>query len=93
MKKKTEDKTRDRGFSLAYSVRDMIKDVPHIEIDDNRSVTLEGSKGIVEYCESRVSVLTGAGIVAFSGENMNLRCISPTNLIIEGDLSNIEFGL
>ncbi len=93
MKKKNGDKTRDRGFSLTYSVRDLIKDVPHIEIEGNRHITLEGSKGIVEYSDTRVSVLMNTGIVAFSGENMNLRCISPTNLVIEGDVSNIEFGV
>lgn len=93
MKKKIEDKSRMRGYSLTYSLKDIIKDVPHIEIDDNRRVTLEGSKGIVEYSETRVSVLMSTGIVAFTGEDMTLRCISPTNLVIEGNLSNIEFGL
>ncbi|MGN0452190.1 MAG: YabP/YqfC family sporulation protein [Ruminococcus sp.] len=95
MGKNKRDKQKNEGskLSLSYSVRDAFRDKPHIEIVGNKTVSIEGSRGVIEYSESVIRVNLGEYSVAFSGRGMNLKYISPTSLAIEGFILNIEFAV
>ncbi len=73
------------------SIKDIFTDKPHIEITDNRTVNIEGSKGVMEYSNKVIRVNLGDYSVVFSGRSLALKCISPTVLVIEGFILNIEF--
>ncbi len=73
------------------SIKDIFTDKPHIEIIDNKTVNIEGSKGVMEYSNKVIRVNLGEYSVVFSGRSLALRCISPTVLVIEGFILNIEF--
>lgn len=91
MKKTRDVNNRKQGFT--YTLKDVFCEKPNIEIVDNTLATLEGSKGVLEYSETVIKINLGSFIVAFCGRNLNLKCISPSALVIEGFFQNIEFSV
>lgn len=89
---KDRSKLRDR-FSIKSSVQDFFCEKPNIEITDNTQAIVEGCRGVVEYSSSVIRVNLGDYTVAFVGRGMNLKCISPTSLVVEGFFLNIEFSV
>lgn len=83
----SEKKSRKRRFASLPPM----ESVPCIELSGNREVVLEGSKGVLEYTPETVRVNTVGMIVSFHGRGLDLRCISPSALIIGGTITSIEF--
>lgn len=91
--KKNENPQESLKPSLRFSVRDIFRDRSHIEIDGNTSVSIEGSRGVLEYSDTVIRVNLGDTSVSFTGRGLNLKCISPTSLDIEGFIMGIEFSV
>lgn len=87
-KKHSDDEIRS---SLVYSVKDLVRGTPQIELASNKNATIEGSKGVLEYSDNMIRVGFGSYSVAFSGRGLSLKCISSTALVIDGFIMNIEF--
>ena len=68
-----------------------MNDAPCMELSGNREVVLEGSRGVLEYSPETVRINTAGMIVSFYGRDLDLRCISPSALIIGGFITKIEF--
>ena len=91
-KLKTEGGEKERLF-FGYSIKDVFSEKPNIEISDNTLATIEGSRGVLEYSQTLIRVNLGSYTVSFFGQRLNLKCISPTVLVVEGVFQNIEFGV
>ncbi len=87
---KEKIKLKDRMF-VKDTVHDLFCEKSNIEICDNTKATIEGCKGVVEYSETVIRISLGTYTVAFVGRGLNLKCLSPTSLVIEGFFLNIEF--
>ena len=64
---------------------------PEMTFISNREVTVEGSRGVLEYGDELIKVNTGSMTVAFFGRGLNLKCISDSSLVIGGTITNVEF--
>lgn len=62
-----------------------------IEFLSNREVTVEGSRGVLSYSEEMIRVNADRMTLCFSGRNLNLKCISPSALVISGYITKLEF--
>lgn len=71
--------------------QNIFSEIPEISLRGNREVVVEGSKGVLHYSEEAVRINTTLGLVCFEGRNLNLKCISPSELIINGFVTKIEF--
>lgn len=91
--KADKNKQDNSGFSLRYSVRDIFYDKPHLEITGNNTAVIEGSKGVLEYSDTVIRVNLGQYAVALAGRGLTLKCISPTSLVIDGFITNIEYSV
>lgn len=78
--------------SFRFSPMDFLGKKCHMEIDSNKSVVFEGSKGVLEYSNQCIRVSADSFIVSFEGVNLALKCISPTALTIEGSILSISFS-
>ncbi|MDO4748896.1 MAG: YabP/YqfC family sporulation protein [Eubacteriales bacterium] len=79
-------------------VTDVIKqtlfyNLPQLQFSGNEEVIVEGSKGVLEYSEELIRINTTLGLIAFFGRSLNLRCISSSELIIDGCILKVEFVL
>lgn len=68
-----------------------VLDLTHFELNGNREVVVDGCKGILEYDENIVRLSTGKMITKFLGRHLNIKCLTPDSLVIEGVITNIEF--
>lgn len=71
----------------------LFSQLPELNFIGNQEVVIEGSKGVLEYGEESIRINTCMGLIAFEGRNLNLKCISPSKLIIDGFISKLEFVL
>lgn len=62
-----------------------------IEMCGNRSVTLEGSTGILLYENENIKISTRKMIISFEGRGLSVKCISETGVEICGFITKIEF--
>lgn len=84
---KREKKKKDKRRSELP----MNLNLPCFEFSGNREVVVEGSRGVLEYAPEVIRLNTDAMVVSFFGRNLNLKCISPTALIIDGFVTSVEF--
>jgi sporulation protein YqfC len=62
-----------------------------IEMCGNRSVTMEGSTGILLYESNNIKINTRRMVVSFEGRGLSVKCISETGVEICGFITKIEF--
>lgn len=67
--------------------------LPVIEFSGNKSVTIEGSTGVLHYSDNEVRINTRISPLNFKGRGLRINCISPTCVIIEGFILNLEFAV
>lgn len=87
-KDKKEKSAKRRNSALPPSLN-----APFIELNGNRELLIEGSRGVLEYTPSVIRVNTVDMIVTVSGRELDLRCISASALIIDGFITDIEFTM
>lgn len=90
MRKSKEEK--HAGIDGHHSViKSLFAQLPDMSLRGNEEVVIEGSKGVVEYSEEAIRINTVMGLICFFGRGLNLKCISPTQLIISGFITKLEF--
>ena len=65
--------------------------LPRMEFCGNREVTIDGSKGVLEYDENLIRINMGKMVACFFGRNLNIKCFNLESLVIEGYITTIEF--
>ena len=68
-----------------------VDSAPCIELSGNSEAVMEGSRGVLEYTPEAVRVNAVGMTVTFRGRGLDLRCISPSALIIGGFITAVEF--
>ena len=72
-------------------MHNLFADIPELTFLGNREIVIEGCRGVLEYSQETIRINTSIGLVCFFGRGLNLKCISPTELIIEGFVTKVEF--
>lgn len=89
-------KSRKDGKESLHNNHDLFKnsvfaELPEFNFRGNREVVIEGSRGVLEYSENVIRINTNMGLICFEGRNLNLKCISVSELIIDGFITKVEF--
>ena len=63
----------------------------HMEVNGNREVILEGSRGVVEYRETSIKINTGKYIISFQGRGLHIKCMTDCDIVIHGFITSIEY--
>lgn len=91
-KSKSEKQNREEYSStIGYSLKDVFGAKPHIEVTGNNYAVIDGCRGILEYTDTEIRVSLGALSLQINGRGLNLKCISPTSVIIEGFILSFEY--
>lgn len=95
MKRKTRS-PKERTHPSAGQVLDLPEmlhaDVPHIEMQGNREVVVDGCKGVLEYEEDTIKLNAGMCILIFRGRNLTIKAYSDSQTMITGELVAVEFA-
>ena len=65
--------------------------LPHIEIEKNSCVTVEGVKSILEYDEGTVRIDCGDIVVKFTGDRLEIYSMQSDRIDICGNFLSVEF--
>ncbi len=65
--------------------------LPHIEAEGNREISVDGCRGILEYGQDRIKLNAGSLIIAFYGDNLEIKVYSDIQTVIAGSIASIEF--
>ena len=92
MEKQTK---RTRFFDKAADTFDLpgevVWDLPRITIVAGNRVVVENHKGLMDYNENSIVVAGGRVEVRILGNDLELRAMNADELLITGDVFNVEF--
>ncbi len=71
--------------------KDIILGIPKITMVGNLQLFIENHKGILEYTDTYIRINTKSGILQISGRNLLLKNIIYEEIIIVGEIIQMEF--
>lgn len=71
--------------------KDIILDLPKIIMIGNLQIYIENHKGILEYTGEKIRVNTKNGVLRIMGKNLMLKNIVTEEIIIVGEINQVEF--
>ena len=71
--------------------KEITLNIPKISIIGDMQMLVENHKGIIEYTPQRVRVNSTSGVVRIQGEKLDLKNISPEDIMITGKIKSVEF--
>ncbi len=63
----------------------------HIEVSDSNQAVVEGCKGVLSYSNEFIRLGCGGRTVSFSGQNLEIRCLSVSTAVVTGQITSIQF--
>ena len=72
-----------KGSKLAEALQvpaGAVSVLPRMEFCGNREVTIDGSKGVLEYDENLIRINMGKMVACFFGRNLNIKCFNLESL-------------
>ena len=89
--KKKSKKIGKKIFEKINLPLEATPDFSHFEMNSNKEVIIEGSKGILQYDENVIKINMGKMVTMFCGRNLSLKCLDVDSLVISGFIISIEF--
>lgn len=71
--------------------KDITLNIPKLTVMGTDSVTVENHKGVIDYCDNKISINTGCGILVINGKKLIIKSIIQEEIIILGKISSISF--
>ncbi|WMM23501.1 sporulation protein YqfC [Tissierella sp. MB52-C2] len=69
---------------------DIMMDLPRLTVIGNVEASLLNHKGIIEYTTETIRINTKSGIFKITGEELEIKTIISEEIIITGNIENIE---
>mgnify|MGYP003765283993 CR=1 FL=1 len=70
--------------------KDIVLDLPKVILIGNIQLNISNHKGIVEYTQDTIRINSSIGIFKIQGESLELKTILAEEIIIAGNIENIE---
>lgn len=71
--------------------KDIVLDIPKITMVGNLQLYIENHKGILEYSNTRIRINTKSGVLRVIGKNLLLKSIVVEEMVIVGEIHQVEF--
>jgi len=92
VRKKKPAKARSSTARQVLDIPEMVRrDVPHIEMQGNREVIVDGCRGVLEYTSDQIKINAGVCVIRFSGGDLTIRAYSENQTEINGEILQIDF--
>lgn len=91
MRKKRLEDVKSAVSELFELPKEIVLNLPKLTMIGNNQMLVENHKGIIEYTPQRVRMNSTIGVIRVQGNNINLKNIATEDIMITGDIKNIEF--
>lgn len=88
---KMSRKTREKNQLKNKIIGEIFRDEPRIELTGNREIIIDGCKGVVEYTENNIRISLLENVLSLSGDNLLIQSFDNDVVIINGQISDIDF--
>lgn len=82
---------KEKMSELLELPKDIFLNVPKLTMVGNGDLLIENFKGIIEYDNDRIRINTNSGIVKITGTGLQIKEITSEDLMVNGDISSLEF--
>lgn len=72
--------------------RDVMLDLPKITIIGDNEVTIENHKGVVNFEDKMVRVITSIGLITINGDDFEILFMGGSTLAVSGKFESIEYA-
>ena len=90
-KENVSESERKKKLYFSDVLGELLGSNPTIEISGNNRMTVEGIRGILEYSKIQIRVSIGKMSLQIKGRGLDLKCISPTSIVVEGFILTVEY--
>lgn len=93
MKKKKDKKNKNKiNFSEVFEVpKDVVLGESIITLTGKREAIIENYKGIVEYTDAYIRIMTKNGVIEFKGSNFNITYLTNEEIKVIGNIIEINY--
>lgn len=92
-RKKEADTVREKVAKMLEIPEEVVSDRPKITTVGRKEVFIENYRGIIEFTNEIVRINSNYGIITIVGKNMKIREITNEDIIITGDIENIDYDV
>ena len=93
--KRKEKKSRQSSPQALAKILDvpenMFDSYSQIVLSGSREAVLDGCQGVVEYEDDFIKLKLGRQMVKFTGKDLQIKCMTGENVIIDGRILSVEF--
>lgn len=89
--KKDSVSIKDKVTKMLEIPDEVASDRPKITTVGRKEVFVENYKGIIEFTNEKVRINSNHGIITITGGNMKIKEITSEDIIIVGDIGNIDY--
>ena len=89
-KMKRENRVLSRAAELFDLPADGLGGVPRVELTGKGELRMEGHRGILAYGPEEIHISGGRLVVRVRGSGLELRAMTPTELLITGEIDGVE---
>lgn len=93
MKEVKIDNVKENISEILELPKDIILDLPRINIIGNLEIGIENHKGIIEYSEEMIRVRFKGGAIRILGQSLLIKTITKEAIIICGKINSIVFDI
>lgn len=90
-KQKDSWTVKEKVARLLEIPQDVVSDRPKITTVGRKEVFVENYRGIIEFNNEIVRINSNHGVIRITGKNMRIREITSEDIIICGDIDNIDY--
>lgn len=82
---------KEKMSELLELPKDIVLNVPKLTMVGSADLLIENFKGIIEYDNDRIRINTNSGIIKITGAGLRIKEITSEDLMVNGDISSLEF--
>lgn len=71
--------------------KEVVLDLPKLTVYSDNQLTVENYNGLLEYTDEYIRLKTTGKVIAVRGKGLELRTITDIDVLIEGEIKNIEY--
>lgn len=90
-RKKEATTVKEKVAKMLEIPEEVVSDRPKITTVGRKEVFVENYRGIIEFTNEIVRINSNYGIITITGKNMKIREITNEDIIIVGDIDNIDY--
>ncbi|HZK27332.1 MAG TPA: sporulation protein YqfC [Thermoclostridium sp.] len=90
-KKKDSVTVKEKVAKMLEIPEEVVSDRPKITTIGRKEVFVENYRAIIEFTNEIVKINSNYGVITITGKNMKIREITNEDIIIIGDIENIEY--